>query len=272
MQSEKLNVYLIQFSPEWGNVDGSLERLEKTIVDALERRDGACPVSTLIVLPEMFSAGFNFSKETAEPMNGKSVQWMQNTAKAFNTAIYGSVLISENDKLYNRGFFVFPSGDYTCYDKAHCFVMSDEPKHITPGREIVGVAYAGWKIRLNICYDLRFPEWSRNTYENEQYDYDILLNVAAWAESRASVWRILLHARAIENLAYCIGVNRVGKDGNGYNHRGDSMLVDPKGIAVAMANPNEEQVVFAQISKDTLNEFRQKFNIGADWNPYELKI
>lgn len=275
MQVDKLDVHLIQFSPKWGDIEKSLERLEKLMVDAMAstlRQNQTSRSPTLIVLPEMFSTGFKFLREVAEPMSGTTLQWMQKTAQSLNTAIYGSVLISENDKLYNRGFFVFPNGSYEYYDKRHCFIISDEPKYITPGKKIVTVDYAGWRIRLNICYDLRFPEWSRNTYDNKQYDYDILLNIASWAESRASVWRILLHARAIENLAYCIGVNRVGKDENGYSHRGDSMVVDPKGVAVAMANPNEEQVIFAQISKSALNEFRQKFNIGADWNSYELKV
>jgi len=272
MQSEKLDVYLIQFSPEWGKIEMTLERLEKQIVDAFDGRDDACVAPTLVVLPEMFSTGFKFFREIAEPMNGTTVQWMQKTAQALNTAIYGSVLIFEDDKLYNRGFFVFPNGEYKCYDKQHCFIMSDEPKHITPGKEIVTVDYAGWRFRLNICHDLRFPVWSKNSYKNEQYDYDVLLNTASWAESRASVWRILLHARAIENLAYCIGVNRVGKDGDGYIYRGDSMIVDPKGIAVAMANPNEEQTVYAQLSKSMLGEFREKFNIGAVWDSYEIKI
>ncbi|MCL2414600.1 MAG: nitrilase family protein [Bacteroidales bacterium] len=281
MQSEKLDVYLIQFSPEWGKIDASLKKMEEQIVEAFVSTSSrtesphpepveGCP--KLIVLPEMFSTGFKFLKEVAEPMNGKTVQWMQKTAQSLNTAIYGSVLILDNDRLYNRGFFVFPNGEYKCYDKRHCFVMSDEPKHITPGKEIVTVNYVGWRFRLNICHDLRFPVWSKNIYKNGEYDYDILLNTASWAEGRANVWRILLHARAIENLAYSIGVNRVGKDGDGYMYRGDSMVVDPKGIAVAMANPNEEQAVFVQLSKSALSEFREKFNVGAIWDSYEIKI
>jgi len=284
MQSEKLDVHLIQFSPEWGKTDLSLERMEKQIIDALGStlRQAQCPATEsgvervetprLVVLPEMFSTGFKFLKEVAEPMTGKTVQWMQKTAQSLNTAIYGSVLILDNDKLYNRGFFVFPNGEYKCYDKRHCFIMSDEPKHITPGKEIVTVDYAGWRFRLNICHDLRFPVWSKNIYKDRQYDYDVLMNTASWAEGRANVWRILLHARAIENLAYCIGVNRVGKDGDGYGYRGDSMVVDPKGVAVAMANPNEEQAVFIQLSKSALNEFREKFNIGPIWDSYEIKV
>jgi predicted amidohydrolase len=226
----------------------------------------------LVVLPEMFSTGFKFRKEVAEPPNGKTLQWMQNIAKSLNTAIYGSLLISENDKLYNRGFFVFPNGDYQCYDKRHCFIMSDEPKYITPGKEVVTVDYAGWRIRLNICHDLRFPVWSRNIYKNGQYEYDILINVASWAEGRASAWRMLLHARAIENLAYCVGVNRVGKDGEGFGYRGDSMVVDAKGTAIAMANPNEEQTIFVQISKSALNEFREKFAVGTVWDSFEINV
>jgi predicted amidohydrolase len=242
------------------------------IVSSVEHRGVARNAPTLIVLPEMFTTGFKFLKEVAEPMDGETVQWMKQTAQSLNTAIYGSLLILENDKLYNRGFFVFPNGDIQCYDKRHCFVMSDEPKYITPGTEIVTVEYAGWRLRLNICHDLRYPVWSRNTYKNGQYEYDILINVASWADSRAHVWRTLLHARAIENLAYCIGVNRVGQDGEGVSYRGDSMIVDAKGTALAMANPNEEQAVFIQIKKSTLNEFRQKFNLGTIWDSFEITI
>jgi len=274
MQSENLDIHLVQFSPEWGEIDVTLEKLEKLIVSSVKRRDAQLCVSTpsLIVLPEMFSTGFKFRKEVSEPMTGKTLQWMKGLAKSLNSAIYGSLLISEEDKLYNRGFFIFPNGDYRYYDKRHCFVMSDEPKYITPGKEIVTVDYAGWRMRLNICHDLRFPVWSRNRYENGQYEYDILINVASWAESRAHVWRMLLHARAIENLAYSIGVNRVGKDGDGVNYRGDSMIVDAKGTAVAMANPNEEQTVFVQLKKSTLTEFREKFSVGSVWDSYEIKI
>jgi predicted amidohydrolase len=282
MQSENLVVHLIQFSPEWGEIQTTLERLEKLVVSAIDGGIMVCHAPTnpqirkstnpqLVVLPEMFSTGFKFRKEVAEPMNGTTLQWMQRMAQSLNTAIYGSLLISEDDKLYNRGFFVFPNGEYQYYDKRHCFVMSDEPKYITPGTEIVTVDYAGWRIRLNVCHDLRFPVWSRNTCQNGQYEYDILINVASWADTRASIWRMLLHARAIENLAYCIGVNRIGKDGDGYTYRGDSMVVDPKGTAIAMANPNEEQTIFVQLSKPALNEFREKFAVGAVWDEFEIK-
>jgi predicted amidohydrolase len=274
MQSENLDVHLIQFSPEWGKIGLTLERLEKLIVSAIETNQqiNKSTNQQLVLLPEMFSTGFKFLKEVAEPMSGETLQWMKKTAQSLNTAIYGSLLISENDKLYNRGFFVYPNGEYKYYDKRHCFVMSDEPKYITPGKEITTIDYAGWRIRLNICHDLRFPVWSRNTYKNGQYDYDILINVASWADARASVWRMLIHARAIENLAYCIGVNRIGKDGEGYTYRGDSMIVDPKGTAIAMANPNEEQTIFVQLNKSALNEFREKFAVGAVWDEFEIKF
>jgi predicted amidohydrolase len=270
-QSEHLDLHLIQFSPEWGEIKTTLKRLETLVISSIENQKSKIKNPQLVVLPEMFSTGFKFRKEVAESMNDETLQWMKKMATSLNTAIYGSLLISENEKLYNRGFFVFPNGEYKYYDKRHCFVMSDEPKHITPGKEIVTVDYAGWRIRLNICHDLRFPVWSKNIYKNGQYDYDVLLIVASWAEGRASAWRMLLHARAIENLAYCIGVNRVGKDGEGYSYRGDSMVVDPKGTAIAMANPNEEQTVFVQLSKSNLYEFREKFAVGTVWDSFEIK-
>jgi predicted amidohydrolase len=271
MQSDLLNVHLVQFSPEWGEKETTLKRLE-TLVNATVQQFNDPEVQQLVVLPEMFSTSFKFRKHLAEPMNGETVEWTRNLAKSLNTAIYGSLLISENDKMYNRGLFVFPNGDYQQYDKRHRFCMSEEPEHITPGTKIVTVDYAGWRLRLSICYDLRFPVWNRNSCKDGRFDYDILMNTASWADSRAHVWRTLLHARAIENQAYSIGVNRVGEDGEGFTYRGDSMVVDPKGTALAMANPNEEQTIFIQLNKSSLNEFREKFRVSADWESYELTV
>ncbi len=266
MQSDCLDIQVVQFSPEWGDIDATLKKLETLI------SRGAADVPQLIVLPEMFSTGFKFRSHLAESMDGKTVQWMKRMAQSLNSAIYGSALIAENGKSYNRGMFVFPNGDIQQYDKRHLFCLSDEPKYITPGAEIVTVDYAGWRLRLSICYDLRFPIWNKNTLKDGRYDYDVYMNIASWDDSRAHVWRSLLQARAIENLAYSIGANRVGKDGDGYTYRGDSMIVDAKGTVLAMANPNEEQVISIQIKKSTLDEFRQKFSVGADWDSYEITI
>jgi predicted amidohydrolase len=280
MQSDILNIHLIQFAPEWGEKEATLKRLETFVDSAIREGEANLPKSEnttqstprLVILPEMFSTAFKFREHLAETMEGETVQWMRDLAKAQNTAIYGSLLITENGKLYNRGLFIFPNGDYEQYDKRHRFCMSDEPKFITPGQKIVTVEYAGWRIRLSICYDLRFPVWNRNSCKDGQFEYDVLLNTASWADGRAHVWRTLLHARAIENQAYCIGVNRVGEDGEGYTYRGDSMIVDAKGTALAMANPNEEQAIFVQIKKKPLNEFRKNFRVSADWDSYEIKI
>lgn len=271
MQSDILNIQAIQFSPEWGEIDATLKKLETMFRRGAVSAPQTGGIPQLIVLPEMFSTGFKFRSHLAETMEGKTVQWMKHMAQSLDSAIYGSALIAENGKSYNRGMFVFPNGDIQQYDKRHLFCLSDEPEFITPGTELVTVEYAGWRIRLNICYDLRFPIWNRNTCKNGHFDYDISINIASWDDSRAHVWRTLLQARAIENMAYSIGVNRVGKDGDGYTYRGDSMITDAKGIVLAMANPNEEQVISIQIKKSILNEFRQKFCVAPDWDLYEIK-
>ncbi|MDR2906847.1 MAG: nitrilase family protein [Bacteroidales bacterium] len=270
MQSEHLNIHVVQFSPEWGEIDATLDKLEMMIRGGAIRAPQADDAPQLIVLPEMFSTGFKFRSHLAETMEGKTVQWMKRMAGSLNSAIYGSALIGENGKTYNRGMFVYPDGNIIQYDKAHLFCLSDEPQHITPGTNVVTAEYAGWRLRLSICYDLRFPIWNRNTFKDGIYDYDVYMNIASWDDSRAHVWRTLLHARAIENMAYTIGANRVGVDGDNYTYRGDSMVIDAKGTAIGMSNPNEEQIISVQLNKTLLTQFRQKFCVATDWDTYEI--
>ncbi len=195
---------------------------------------------------------------------------MKNKAKTFNTAFYCSLLINDNNRFYNRGLFVCPDGQIEYYDKRHRFILSEEPQQISAGQNRKIVTYKSWKINLSICYDLRFPVWLRNTYKDGVYEYDILLNAASWPNSRGHVWRTLLQARAMENMAYVIGVNRIGEDQNHISYRGDSMLIDPRGSAIAVINPGEEAIISASLSKDHLIAFRQKFAIGQDWDRYEI--
>ena len=216
---EKLRVALLQNDIIWENVDANLAYCEK----ALQELDNDVHVA---VLPEMFTTGFSMSAtQYAEEGEGKTLTALKEWAARYDVALAGSYIAREEGKCYNRGFFVKPCGEVTFYDKRHLFRMGDEGKVFTAGDSRVIVQYREWRIALFICYDLRFPVWSRNV-ENE---YDVALYVASWPQVRAHVWRSLLVARAIENACYVSGVNRVGEDGMSLAYIGDTMAIDFKG-------------------------------------------
>lgn len=221
----------------------------------------------LVVLPEMFSTGFTMNaSEVAETMQGETVIWLQSLAKQKNFAITGSLIIVEDDKYYNRMLFVFPSGEIQYYNKRHLFSLAGEDKFYTNGNEKVIVEYLDWKICLQVCYDLRFPVFARNV-EN----YDLLLYVANWPKVRTNAWDTLLKARAIENLSYVVGVNRVGLDANNYEHVGHSQVIDFLGNFIL--EPQENEAVFTvDIDKDTMLETRKKLDFLSDKDVFELKI
>lgn len=221
----------------------------------------------LIVLPEMFSTGFTMNaSDVAETMQGETIEWMKLKAKQQNAAITGSVIITENGEYYNRMFFVFPSGDFQYYDKRHLFSLAGEDQFYTPGTEKVIVDYLDWKICLQICYDLRFPVFSRNV-EN----YDLLLYVANWPKVRTNAWDTLLNARAIENLSYVAGVNRIGFDDNNFEHNGHTQLVDFWGNYII--EPQETAGVFvAELDKNIMLETRRKLNFLGDRDHFEIKL
>lgn len=223
----------------------------------------------LIVLPEMFTTGFSMHPEaiaeTIEAMEGNSVSWLKTIAKSRNTAIAGSLAIRENDNFYNRLVFVFPSGEIQYYDKRHLFTLAGEKEAYTAGSKKLIIEYKGWKICPLICYDLRFPVFSRNT-EN----YDVLLYVASWPTPRINAWDTLLKARAIENMCYTIGVNRIGADGNNYPYSGHSQVVDFLGNAIT--EPSEEAtVIIAELDKQQLLETRKKLDFLSDRDVFEIK-
>ncbi|MCW2119140.1 amidohydrolase [Flavobacterium sp. 7A] len=219
----------------------------------------------LIVLPEMFSSGFTMNpKNVAETMTGDTVQWMQKTAKFHNSALTGSLVITENGNFYNRLVFVFPSGEIQFYDKRHLFTLAGEEKIYTAGKQKLTVNYLGWKICLLVCYDLRFPVFSRNV-EN----YDLLIYVANWPETRILAWDSLLRARAIENLSYTIGVNRIGEDGNKLPYNGHSQLITPLGQY--LVEPQETEAVFiVEIDLELVQNTRKKFNFLNDADTFEI--
>lgn len=221
----------------------------------------------LVVLPEMFSTGFTMNApEVAETMEGETVLWLQSLAKQKNFAITGSLIILENEKYYNRMLFVFPSGKIEYYDKRHLFSLAGEDQFYTSGKEKVIVEYLDWKICLQVCYDLRFPVFARNV-EN----YDLLLYVANWPKVRTNAWDALLKARAIENLSYVAGVNRVGLDANNYEHVGHSQVIDFLGNFIL--EPQETESVFiVELDKKAMIETRKKLDFLNDKDIFEIKI
>lgn len=221
----------------------------------------------LVVLPEMFSTGFTMNaSEVAEIMQGETVLWMQSLAQQKQFALVGSLIIAEEGKYYNRMLFVFPDGAIRHYDKRHLFTLAGEDKSYTAGTEKVIVEYLDWKICLQICYDLRFPVFARNT-EN----YDLLLYVANWPKVRTNAWDALLKARAIENLSYVVAVNRVGLDANEYEHIGHSQVIDFLGNPVL--DPQEKEGIFiVEVDKKPMLETRKKLDFLSDRDQFEIRI
>lgn len=222
----------------------------------------------LVVLPEMFTTGFTMNpKKVAEKMDGFSVSWMIETANKFNLAITGSLVITENDKYYNRLIFVHPSGKIETYNKRHSFTLAGEHETYTSGNERLIIDYQGWKICPLICYDLRFPVWARNT-EN----YDALIYMANWPITRIKAWDTLLKARAIENMSYTIGVNRVGKDANNYAYSGNSLVVDFLGNELSSLPKSESGIVTATLNKKNQTKTREKLGFLNDRDNFKIDV
>ncbi len=218
----------------------------------------------LIILPEMFTTGFSMeSEKLKETMDGLSVSWMKKLAKKKDASVIGSLIVEDKGKIWNRAIWVFPDGKLTFYDKRHLFSMGEEPLHYAAGDEKIIVEFRGWKFCPLICYDLRFPVWSRNS-EN----YDVLIYMANWPSSRHHVWKNLVVARAIENQSYCVGVNRTGNDGAGLNYLGNSAMVSPKGFAEFMGE-NETTKTF-EISYSELYNFRNNFPVLNDRDEFNI--
>jgi len=243
----------------WENIDKNLQNLGLRLSSIREKTD-------LIVLPEMFSTGFSMNpSKLAEEMSGKTMQWMLEQARKFDSVITGSIIIKEDNKNYNRLIWMRPDGTYEYYDKRHLFGLGEEDQHYTAGTKKLFVELNGWKICPAICYDLRFPVWLRNTDE----EYDMLLIVANWPERRSLHWRSLVPARAIENQAFVVAVNRVGHDGNEVYHSGDSMCIDPNG-KVIYYKPNDEDLYTFSINKDDVTEARASFPFLKDGDSFKL--
>jgi omega-amidase len=253
----RMKISLIQTSLAWEDAAANRDNFTK-LVDGIAATD-------LIVLPEMFSTGFSMNpKAVAETTQGETVAWMVATAKAKNAAITGSLVIEEDGRYYNRLFFVYPDGEIKTYNKRHLFTYADEDKFYTPGTEKLIVDYKGFKICPLVCYDLRFPVFSRNAE-----GYDVLLYVANWPLVRTTAWDTLLRARAIENLSYTIGVNRTGEDGNGHAYIGHSQAVDALGNY--LLEPVETEGVFTvALDKEALDATRKRFSFLNDRDEFKI--
>lgn len=253
-----MKIALIQTALHWENPEANRNQIEKLILSITESVD-------LIVLPEMFSTGFTMNpKDVAETMSGETITWLQSIAKSKNVAIIGSLVVKESNQYYNRLLFVFPSGEIEKYDKRHLFTLAGEDKVYTAGKERLIVDFLGFKICPLICYDLRFPVFSRNT-EN----YDLLLYVANWPKPRVNAWDILLRARAVENQCFVVGVNRLGLDNNNHEYVGHSQAIDFLGNYL-LTPQNKEGVFMVTIDKSEMITTRKKLDFLADRDAFSF--
>lgn len=254
----------------WEDKEANLSMLEKKI-NALSGE------TEVVVLPEMFSTGFSMNPEQlAETMDGETVAWMKRISAENKIIITGSVIIEDNEKYFNRLIWMMPHGEYGYYDKRHLFAYSGEDKHFTAGEKRLIASVKGWKINLLVCYDLRFPVWSRQgkspsaAIGNGTPEFDVLIYVANWPERRSHAWKTLLCARAIENQCYVVGVNRVGADGNDINYSGDTLIIDPLGeVLYHMADA--EDIYTITLKKEKLDEIRSKFPFLQDGDEFLIK-
>ena len=257
---DNLKVALIQSDLVWENPKQNRDNFAAKI------RIITKPVD-LIILPEMFTTGFTMNPgPIAETMAGETVLWLKKMSFEKQSAITGSVIIKDHNQFYNRLIFVKPSGSIDVYDKRHTFTLAGEDKIYTAGTEKLIIDYKGWKICPLVCYDLRFPMWARNVE-----DYDVLLYVANWPKPRIKAWNTLLKARAIENMCYCIGVNRVGLDSNDYEYKGNSAVYNVLGEKISNIEPYKEQIEVVELDKNHIVFNREKFQFLNDRDRFTLE-
>ena len=262
-----LSVTVVQTQLFWEDKAANLKMLEKKI-------NGITGKTEIIVLPEMFSTGFSMNAERlGEKMDGPTVEWMKKIAAEKKVALIGSIIIGEEEnsahRYFNRLIWMLPNGHSGYYNKRHLFAYANENEKYSSGNKRLIASVNGWKINLLVCYDLRFPVWSRQSLQDSSakkepaFEYDVLIYVASWPERRIHAWKTLLQARAIENQCYVVGVNRIGTDGNNISYSGDSMIVDPLGEVLYHASDREETFTYA-LQKEKLDEVRQKFPFWKD--------
>ncbi len=261
-----LRVTLIQPDLFWEERQKNLDQFDRLIDSIVGETD-------LVILPETFNTGFSINPSLcAESMDGPSMQFLRRKSRDKDIVIMATLLICEGADCFNRLICMHPDGHYETYDKRHLFRLSEEYKIFRGGKQKLIVEVKGWKISPVICYDLRFPVWSKNTWKEGKYGYDLLVCLANWPASRSHVWKTLLVARAMENQAYVAGVNRIGCDGYGTDHTGNTMAVDAKGNIIYAAAESREEVRTVTFSAQDLILFRDSFTVGMDWDEFTIHI
>ncbi len=264
---QDLKITLIQSELHWEDVDANLSMFEEKIWRIGRSTD-------VIVLPEMFNTGFTMAAQKhGEHMNMKTFKWMRQMADQTGALILGSYIAKVHDRYYNRLLWMEPGGAYKTYDKRHLFRMANENRTFTSGESLLVATWKGWRICPLICYDLRFPVWSRNRFNKDEgkLAYDIAIYVANWPQTRIDAWDTLLRARAIENLCYVVGVNRVGLDGNGVEHNGHSAVISPKGEPI-FTNEGLEVVHTVELNANSLDSFRDRFPAHFDGDDFTIEF
>jgi omega-amidase len=259
-----LRVTLVQTELAWHDPTTNRRMLDEKLRPLVGATD-------IVVLPEMFTTGFTMAPEqAAEVVNGPSIEWMHNIARTLDAVVVGSIATRDGARFYNRLTWMRPDGSNIAYDKRHLFRMAREHQHYAAGMQRIVVELKGWRICPLICYDLRFPVWSRNRYRERQ-DFDVLIYVANWPSRRRYAWQTLLKARAIENLSYCIGVNRVGADGSGVEHSGDSTALDFLGMPM-LSESEQAYIATVTLNRAALDEHRARFPAHLDADEFDLRF
>jgi len=262
---QDLKILYLQSDLIWESPAANRAKFSNLINNNVDKHD-------LVVLPETFTTGFPVDPASfAETLDGVTTNWMLQTAQTTGAVITGSFLLNQNGMFYNALLWVTPDGEVKSYFKRHTFSMGGEDKKITKGTSHLVVKLKGWHIRPMICYDLRFPVWSKNRFDKTTgFEYDLAIYVANWPSQRSFPWETLLLARAIENQAYVLGVNRVGNDNLGNFYSGNSKMVDPKGDVISEAETGKEVYNSVAISRASLTRLREKFNVGIDWDKFNI--
>ena len=260
---QDLNISLIQSELHWQSIEANLAMFEEKIWKLDQKSD-------VILLPEMFNTGFTMEVALAEPMNSKTFRWMKQMASQTGALMLGSYIVKEQGQHFNRLLWMEPNGEFAHYDKRHLFRMAEEHKTYSQGNELLIRNWKGWNICPLVCYDLRFPVWSRNRTADSQPSYDLLVYVANWPQARVGAWDALLKARAIENACYSIGLNRVGVDGNDIPYNGHSTAYNFKGEALFEAG-EKEGLHSISIDHQALTAYRKAFPVHLDADDFEVK-
>lgn len=264
---QDLKITIIQSDLHWEDIGANLAMFEEKIWQIGSQTD-------VIVLPEMFTTGFSMNaRKLAEMMNLRTFKWMKQMADQTGALVLGSFIANVHDRFYNRLLWMEPGGHFKTYDKRHLFRMAEEHQVYAPGESLLIGHWKGWRICPLICYDLRFPVWSRNRWNAslKKPSYDVLVYVANWPQVRSNAWETLLKARAIENLSYTVGVNRVGTDGNGVEYSGNSAIISPKGEAIFSVE-GMEAIKTVELSSNSLQAYRDKFPAFLDADDFSIEI